>query len=38
VLAVTPEVRLVDTDILFEGLLSCDSINDLDVPDLWLDL
>jgi len=25
-------------DILFEGSLSCDPINNLDVPDLWMDL
>jgi hypothetical protein len=26
------------THILFEGFSSCDSIEDLDVPDLWMDL
>ena len=31
-------VGCVMIDILFEGSLSCDPINDLDVPDLWLDL
>jgi hypothetical protein len=38
VLAARSEDRLCDDDILFEGSLSCDAINDLDVPDLWLDL
>jgi hypothetical protein len=38
VLAARPENRLCVEDILLEGTLNCDAINDLDVPDLWLDL
>jgi hypothetical protein len=37
-LAAGSEDRLCVNDILFEGTLNCDAINDLDVPDLWLDL
>ena len=38
VLAARPQDRMYVDDILFEGTFSCDAINDLDVPDLWLDL
>jgi hypothetical protein len=31
-------LRRYNCCILFEGNLSCDSINDLDVFNLWLDL